>query len=148
MVWGCFSAQGVGSLVFIEGNMDGPTYRDILKQNLRQSALKLGILDSFYFYQDNDPKHKARDTQEWLLYNCPHVMETPPQSPDCNPIENLWEYLDRKIRERPVSSIANLKIRLQEEWKRIPGEYLQKLVLSMPRRLEAVIKAKGLHTKY
>jgi len=97
MVWGCFSASGLGSLVFIDGKMDGAMYRKILQQHLRQDADKMGLLDSFYFYQDNDPKHKARDTREWLLYNCPHIMETPPQSPDCNPIEHVWDYLDKHI---------------------------------------------------
>jgi hypothetical protein len=75
MLWGCFSVQGVGSLVFIEGNMNNPMYRNILQQNLRQNAAKMGLLDSFYFYQDYDPKHKALDTRLWLIYNCPHVMD-------------------------------------------------------------------------
>ena len=93
MVWGCFAANGVGSLVFIEGNMNAAMYINILRENLHASASKFGIRNTFYFYQDNDPKHKASATREWLLYNCPKVIETPPQSADCNPIENLWEYL-------------------------------------------------------
>lgn len=120
IVWGCFSTNGVGTLVFIDGNMNGDMYVAILKENLRQSAEKLGILSSFKFYQDNDPKHKARKTREWLLYNCPKVLETPPQSPDLNPIENLWDYLDKKIRQSSISSKTQLKERLQEEWNKIP----------------------------
>lgn len=147
-VWGCFSASGVGALVFITGNMDTDMYLDILKKNLHSSAEKLGLRKTFHFYQDNDPKHKAYRTREWLLYNCPKVIETPPQSPDCNPIENLWDYLDRKVREKPVSNMNQLKECLQEEWSKIPVDYLQKLVSSMPRRLRAVIEAKGGHTKY
>lgn len=147
-VWGCFSAQGVGTLVFIERIMDQYVYLEILQNNLLQSAEKLGILDSFVFYQDNDPKHKARLVMEWLLYRCPHRLDTPPQSPDCNPIENVWDYLDRKLRESPIRSKAHLKERLREEWTQIPPEYLRKLVHSMPRRLAAVIKARGNHTKY
>lgn len=148
MVWGCFSAQGVGSLVFIEGTMNAAAYIQILRDNLHVSAEKMGIRRSFLFYQDNDPKHKARNTKEWLLYNCPKVLDTPPQSPDCNPIENLWDYLDDRIRERPISSKRDLKVRLEEEWQKIPVEYCRTLVSSMPRRLAAVIRAKGLHTKY
>lgn len=148
MVWGCFAASGVGSLVFIEGNMNAKMYIDILRKNLRPSAEKLGISESFLYYQDNDPKHKAHETRMWLLFNCPKVLETPPQSPDCNPIENLWEYLDRRVRETPISSVPQLKKRLLEEWNKIPTDYLQRLVQSMPRRLEAVLRAKGMHTKY
>lgn len=148
MVWGCFAASGVGSLEFIDGNMTADSYIDILRRNLHSSAEKLGVRSTFKFYQDNDPKHKAHKTREWLLYNCPHVLQTPPQSPDCNPIENLWDFLDHRIRESPITSITHLKHRLQEEWAKIPTTYLQNLVFSMPRRLAAVIKAKGLHTKY
>lgn len=148
MVWGCFSACGVGSLVFVDGRMNAEMYVNILRNNLLASAEKFGIADSFYYYQDNDPKHTALRTREWMLYNCPHVMPTPAQSPDCNPIEHLWDYLDTKIRESPVRDINQLKERLLAEWKKIPVEYCQKLVSSMPRRLAAVVKARGLHTKY
>lgn len=148
LVWGCFAASGVGSLVFIEGIMTADSYIEILRQNLHSSAEKLNIRKTFKYYQDNDPKHKAHKTREWLLYNCPRVLQTPPQSPDLNPIENLWDYLDRAIRTTPITSRAHLKQRLQEEWDRIPVSYLQKLVASEPQRLRAVIQAKGLHTKY
>lgn len=59
MVWGCMSSAGVGNLHFIEGKMDKFVYLNILKQNVKQSAVKLGIADSFAFYQDNDPKHTS-----------------------------------------------------------------------------------------
>ncbi len=70
-------------------------YINILRENLHTSAEKMGIRRTFKFYQDNDPKHKAYKTHEWLLYNCPKVLETPPQSPDINPIENLWKLLEK-----------------------------------------------------
>nr|CAA44764.1 Uhu [Drosophila heteroneura] len=54
MVWACISAAGVGNLVFIEPTMDKNVYLNILKENLLQSAEKLGIRRTFRFYQDND----------------------------------------------------------------------------------------------
>ena len=69
----------------------------------------MGIKDTFKLYQDNDPKHKAYKVRSWLLYNCPKVIEPPPQPPDMKPIENLWNDLDRRIRQKPVSSTAELK---------------------------------------
>lgn len=148
MVWGCISAKGVGNLVFIDGIMNKESYLKILSENLKQSAEKMGILSTFKLYQDNDPKHKAHIVREWLLYNCPKVINTPSQSPDMNPIENLWDYLDRRIRERPVSSKSELKYRLQEEWSKIGVEYLQKCIRNMPNRLSEVIKNKGYPTRY
>ena len=69
MVWGCFAAEGVGSLEFMEGITTANSYIQILKKNLRQSVKKLGLSDSFSFYQDNDPKHKAHSTRAWLSLN-------------------------------------------------------------------------------
>ena len=67
MVWGCMSANGTGNLVFIDGILDKYKFLDILKNNLKDSATKLGLLENYYFQQDNDPKHKAKIIQEWLL---------------------------------------------------------------------------------
>lgn len=148
MVWGCFSAAGVGNLVFIEGIMNKEGYLKILQDNLLQSAEKMGISKTFKFYQDNDPKHKSRLVQEWLLYRVPKCVGPPPQSPDLNPIENLWDMLENRIHETPITSIQMLKDRLQEEWLRLSPDYLRKLVSSMPRRLQHVLDQQGGPTKY
>ncbi|KAI3355869.1 hypothetical protein L3Q82_004421 [Scortum barcoo] len=69
MLWGCFSAAGTGRLVRIEGKMNAAMYRDILDENLLQSALDLRLGRRFIFQQDNDPKHTAKITKEWLQDN-------------------------------------------------------------------------------
>lgn len=76
------------------------------------------------------------------------MVDTPAQSPDINPIENLWSFLERKIRNHRISNKEDLKKALQEEWKKIPVEYCAKLVASIPRRLESVIQHRGYPTKY
>lgn len=148
MVWGCMSASGVGKLHFIDGIMDQYVYIDILKQNLRASAEKMGLYNDFIFQQDNDPKHSALNARLYVLYNTPHYMKTPPQSPDVNPIEHLWDELERRIRTRKISNKVELKQALQEEWLLIEEKVTQNLVESMQRRLKAIIKSKGYPTKY
>ena len=65
MLWGGLSV-GTGRLVRIEGKMNGAKYRKILDGNLIQSAQGLRPGRRFTFHQDNDPKHTAKATQEWL----------------------------------------------------------------------------------
>ncbi|GFS53891.1 transposable element Tcb2 transposase [Trichonephila clavipes] len=93
MVWGCMAASGVGKLVFIDGIMHKMAYLNILQNNLKESADKLGLGSNFIFQQDNDPKHTAFVVKEGLLYHCRYQLNTPPQSPDLNVIENLWSHL-------------------------------------------------------
>lgn len=148
MVWGCISAKSVGELVFIEGILTAKRYLHLLKDNLRKSAEKMGISDTFHYYEDNDPKHASRLVKEWKLYNCPKVVNPPPQSPDLNPIENLWNQLDANVHNPPPSSIPELKRRLQTEWTKLDQEYLRKIILNMPERLQAVIDNNGNSTRY
>lgn len=129
MVWGCMSSAGVGELFVIEGIMDKTVYLNILKENVKKSAEKLKLPTSFTFQQDNDPKHSAYDVRMWLMYNVAHVLPHPPQSPDLNPIEHLWEELDRRIKKRPISSKFELQQALKEEWLKIGEETTKKLVI-------------------
>ena len=77
-------------------------------------------------------------------------MVWPAQSPDLNPIEHLWGCLKRRLAEHENSpyGIHELWERVQVEWERIPVEECQKLIESMPRSVQAVLKAKGGYFKY
>ncbi|GFW59407.1 DDE_3 domain-containing protein [Trichonephila clavipes] len=75
-----------------------------LKRNSKQSVSKLGILGHFKLYQDSDPKHTADICKLWVLHHCPNVIKTPAQSPDLNPIEHVWDYLQQKLYEHQISN--------------------------------------------
>ena len=78
-------------------------------------------------------------------------MVWPAQSPDLNPIEHLWGCLKKRRlaeHENSPNGIHELCERVQVEWERIPVEECQKLIESMPRRVQAVLKAKGGYTGY
>ena len=77
-------------------------------------------------------------------------MIWPAQSPDLNPIEHLWNYVKNKLKEfdEPPNGVQELWERVEELWDKIPAAECQKLIESMPRRVQAVYKAKGGYTKY
>ena len=70
-------------------------------------------------------------------------FETPPQSPDLNPIDDMWWKLEQRIRKHNINSCAHLKRTLHEEWAKIPCSSTSMFVETLPRRLNAVAKAKG-----
>lgn len=148
MVWGCMAANGVGNLHLINGIMDQYVYIDILKKNLRSSTDKLGITRDYYFQQDNDPKHTSLNARLFLTYNTPHMIKSPAQSPDLNPIEHLWDVLERRLRMHVVRSRTHFQELLMSEWGNILPEITRNLVMSMPNRLREVIRNKGYATRY
>ena len=151
MVWGCISWEGVGRLAEVEGRMDAQQYVDILKDNLLPTMEESNIpLENLIFQQDNDPKHTSKKAQKWMEDHYITLLDWPAQSPDLNPIEHLWQHLKKQLcqYETPAQGVWKVWKRVEKEWREIEPEVCQKLIESMPRRIGAVIKAKGGHTKY
>src|SRR6266568_3899483 len=151
MVWGCMGWNGVGELAEVEGRMDADQYVDILDNHLLPSIEESGIADGeCVFQQDNDPKHTSRKARNWMEENNITLLHWPPQSPDLNPIEHLWHHIKSQLckYETPATGVWEIWDRVAEVWNNIEPEVCHGLIESMPRRLEAVIKAKGGNTKY
>ena len=84
----------------------------------------------------------------WLFNHGIHCIDFPPYSPDLNPIENLWADLARRVEKFQCESMEELQGIVAEEWKETDKELMRSLARSMPERCQAVIDAKGDHTKY
>ena len=99
--------------------------------------------------QDDAPCHRAKIVSQFLKSKKIQILDWPGSIPDLNPIENLWTVLKDKISERQPTNAKMLEQALKEVWvQEMTTEYCRSLVESMPKRLEAVIKAKGCPTKY
>lgn len=145
MVWGCFSYYGVGPLHLIEGNMNKEMYKDILT-NVMLPYAEENMPLVWQFQQDNDPKHTSKLVKTWFQDQKIPIMTWPAQSPDINPIENLWNDLKHGLPK--TSNKDRLWQEVQKAWYSIPVSTCQKLVLSMTSRCKAVLKSKGHATKY
>jgi transposase len=151
MTWGCLTAYGTGELIRINGNINSASYIDILSKGLVKTIENFPLNPKkAIFMHDNAPPHMAKITKEWLKNNKIKVMEWPAQSPDLNPIENLWEIIDKKIRKRTVkaSNCNELWEIIKEEWANIDEEIVRKLYISMTTRISKLYEADGGYTKY
>lgn len=148
MVWGCFTAHGVGDLHRIVGIMDKHVYHSVLVHHFRPSANRLFPNGDYIFQQDNDPKHTAIINKDYVKNKNIPTMRWPAQSPDLNPIENLWSILDRRLKDRKVNTLDELFKTLQDGWNKLDTDLLTRLCDSMPHRIEAVLHSKGMPTKY
>ena len=134
----------------LHGTITAQAYIDVLGTLLLPTAEEQFGDGDCIFQHDGALVHNARPVAEWLHDNNIPVMDWPAQSPDLNPIELLWDVLERRLRARPhrPSSIPLLNAAHREGWAAIPQETFQHLVERMPARVEAVIKAKGGPTPY
>lgn len=147
MVWACFSRGGVGPIHRIDGILDRFGYVNILNNVLRPYAGN-NWPQHIIFQQDNDPKHTSNLAKDWFAVHNVPLMNWPAQSPDLNPIENLWAIVKKHIRETEPKNLNELWAETQKAWRSIPAFQCVKLIDSMPKRCEAVLKNFGYPTKY
>ncbi len=145
MVWGILSLHALGPLVPIEHCLNATTYLCIVSDHVHPFMTTVYPSSDGYFQQDNVPCHKAQIISDWFLEHDNEftLLKWPPQSPDLNPIEHLWDVVEREIHILDVQPTN-----LQQLRDAIMSICFQHLVESMPRRIKAVLKAKGGPTRY
>ena len=151
MVWAALSRNGVGPIFRIPGILNGDGYVGILQNQLLPYCRKTfgrAFERRLVFQQYNDPKHTCAKAKNWFLVHKVKQMTWPSQSPDMNPIENLWNDVKKVVREKKPANLNELERVIVEAWQNIPAERCAKLVDSMHARCRAVIESKGCATKY
>ncbi len=80
------------------------------------SADQLFKYADFIFQKDLAPAHTAKSTKSWLNDHGVGVLDWPANSPDVNPIENLWGIVKRKLRNKRPKNADELNATVKETW--------------------------------
>ena len=148
MVWGAISASGKSQLVIVRNNLNAQRYiDDCLQQHLIPF---MNPHNNMSFQHDNTCPHAAVITQQFLNQNNISVLPWPSMSPAMNPIKQLWDRIDRDIRQQHprFRRIVDIENALLQAWQGIPQRDIRRLCLSMRRRCTALGCARGGHTSY
>ena len=106
-VWGCFSRRGFGCLELFTENLNAQKMLQIYERGLLRSAIKIFGADTadWISQEDNEPKNRSRNCTAWKTENDITTLDWPSQSPDANPIENVWRVLKRKLAGKRVDTL-------------------------------------------
>ncbi len=148
MVWGAMSSAGFGPLCFLKSTVNADIYQECLEHFMLSSAYKLYEDADFIFQQDLAPAHTAKGTKSWFNDHGVTMVDWPANSLDLYPIDSLLGIVKRKMRDTRPNNADDLKATIKATWASITPDQCHRLIDSMPRRIDAVIHAKGGPTKY
>ena len=148
-VWAGISRHGATKICIFDGIMDADVYCGILESTLIPFIREK--LPVHRFMQDNDPKHTSRRAKTFLAENNINWWPTPPESPDLNPIENMWHelkfYLESKVKARTKEELVN---GIKQFWERkvTPLKCTKYIDQVLYKAIPAVVEAQGTATKF
>ena len=149
-VWAGISKKGATRVCIFEGIMAAPLYCSILEKTLLPFLQeKFPSPATHRFMQDNDPKHTSRLAQDFFASSGINWWRTPPESPDMNPIENLWhelkEYMRREVKPRNKLELVQGIIRF---WRTVDEHKCCRYINHLKKVLPKVIEVHGEPTGY
>lgn len=151
MVWSVINSKGPGRLYIVEGTMRAEQYKGVLQQRLLPQLNEwFDSGENPIFMHDGAPCHKAKVIGKFLQDNNVEVLDWPGNSPDMNPIENIWEFMKIEISKVAPTTKNALTEALINIWNHNPAikSKITSCIDSMPRRIQALLAAKGGTTKY
>lgn len=150
-VWGGISTRGKTPLIEIPKSMNAKEFEKLMVDTflLAMDTAYGGEPRSYVLMQDGDGCHTAKTVQNCLENEgVEQLLPWPAHSPDLNPIENAWSMVERHLETVYPTTRDGLWRAMQDAWEKIDERQLLQLCQSLPRRLEAVKRADGGHTKY
>lgn len=148
-VWGIISWNGPGPIKVVNGTLNANRYQaEILHDIEIISSHLAGDGRPFVFMHDMAPAHRAKTTQALLNAKQVRVLPWCGNSPDLNPIENLWSQVQRSVNRAQVRNRDELLTAVRTAFAEVSIPYLHALYRSLPRRVLAVVRARGGNTPY
>ena len=142
-----FGAIGIGyksNLIIVDGTIDASVYQSILKEaNIKNDVDKLHGRGNYLYQQDGAPAHTSKSSIRYISTQFNLLRHWPPQSPDLNPIENLWGVLKRRVASGKPQTREDLRKLVEESWSNIPQEVVDNIVFSFLSRTKLVLVKKG-----
>ena len=147
---GLLLAERVGPIVPFQDSVTGTMHVKTLRRYAVPTLKCMFPTDDGLFQEDNTTPHKSKVADAFRKHARLCVLTWPAQSPDLNPIENLWAEVKRNLRnrKRKPTNLLQLRCYVKDTWKAIPKITIENIVDSMPSRIVAVIAAQGVPTKY
>jgi len=151
MIWSIISSKGVGNLYFVDGTMNSQQYLQVLRNELRPQLRRwYRKTEGFQFMHDGAPCHRASAIKTYLETEKISVLDWPGNSPDMNPIENVWKVMKDQLALQEVTTKAEMIAKIKYLWfnnKKIHETAING-VKSMQERVQLLLKNKGMWTKY
>ena len=107
MVWGVINANGPGPIVRLQGQINSTKYINMLTEHFLP-YFGQNLNDNLIFMQDNAPIHTAGNVKRFLDENDIPCLDWPAQSPDLNPIENVWHFIKQQLCNDKISNLEEL----------------------------------------
>jgi transposase len=149
-VWGGISAQGKTRLVFYNGGLGSSQYCAILAKVKPDFDRIFGAgSNDWTFMHDGASPHKAAATNSWLRLNVPnHISsgpngEWPAKSADLNIMEQIWGQIQQKLDKKRPTTLESMKKRIQELWRQLDMDSVERQVDGMKKRLKSIIASGG-----
>ena len=145
-VWAGISMKGRTAICIFDGLMNQELFVNILSSTLLPSINAL-YPDGHRLMMDNDPKHASRYAATWMAENKINWWRTPPESPDFNPIENMWhelkEYQRRVVKPKTKPELIN---GIEAFWRTVSKEKCIKYIRHLRKVIPKVIELNGCAT--
>ena len=143
-VWAAISTKGASSVVLFTGIMNANRYTKILEAGLLPLIRTKFKRCRHRFQQDNDPKHTSNFAKAFMKKKKINWWKTPPESPDLNPIENVWGSMKQYLRkEYKPQNLEDLKKGIRKFWRTMTPNVCRNYIAHIQKVMVKVIEVNG-----